>query len=310
MEKVTDGSGAVSGYRLRSKRYRRRKPELRNGTVKWFDDKSYRFDLEDTPTEDDQRRLDIAWGVVRTWLRHYDPSLQAPPPDYDAVDANYYVTWSHFAEWVNTLLEHLPAEITSLQEETAGGAPAAEAERAAGTRRSARTSDTECVREPARACLHLLCICVSFIGSLGARWLWPMILHACACPGKPHRSRGGQTAGLMGLTVCRVLRDRVERLQAVHDKFRAVVEAGERMPSTWSEAKPQHRQAFENFFAGWKPLPPSMSQPQRKLQARPAAYGAARSSKRSPSVKVEDAPVVRPLVHSWGRVAVTCIGNA
>lgn len=79
----------------------------------------------------------------------------------------------------------------------------------------------------------------------------------------------------------------------MHDKFRAVVETGERMPSTWSEAKPQHRQAFENFFAGWKPLPPSMSQPQRKLQARPSAEGTARSSKRSPSVKVEEAPVVR-----------------
>lgn len=145
MEKVTDASGAVTGYRLRAKRYRRRKPELRNGTVKWFDDKSYRFDLEDAPTEDDQRRLDIAWGVVRTWLRHYDPSMQTPPPDYDAVDANYYVTWSHFAEWVNTLLEHLPAEITTLEEEAAAGGTGVEAERAASTRRSTRTSDSEYV---------------------------------------------------------------------------------------------------------------------------------------------------------------------
>ena len=148
MEKVTDGNGSVAGYRLRAKRYRRRKPELRNGAVKWFDDKSYRFDLEDAPTEEDQRRLDIAWGVVRSWLRHYDPSMQSPPPDYDAVDANYYVTWSHFAEWVNTLLEHLPAEIKALQEEAEAGVPASEPERASSTRRSARTSDSEYAPTP------------------------------------------------------------------------------------------------------------------------------------------------------------------
>lgn len=94
--------------------------------------------------------------------------------------------------------------------------------------------------------------------------------------------------------MCRAMRDRVQRLQAVHDKFRAVVDEGERMPSTWSEAKPQHRQAFENFFAGWKPLPPSMSQPQRKLQTRAPADGTTRGgSRRGPAVKVEDAPVVR-----------------
>ena len=94
--------------------------------------------------------------------------------------------------------------------------------------------------------------------------------------------------------MCRAMRDRVQRLQAVHDKFRAVVDEGERMPSTWSEAKPQHRQAFENFFAGWKPLPPSMSQPQRKLQTRAPADGTTRGgARRGPTVKVEDAPVVR-----------------
>ena len=94
--------------------------------------------------------------------------------------------------------------------------------------------------------------------------------------------------------MCRAMRDRVQRLQAVHDKFRAVVDEGERMPSTWSEAKPQHRQAFENFFAGWKPLPPSMSQPQRKLQTRAPADGTTRGgARRGPAVKVEDAPVVR-----------------
>eukprot|EP00892_Ulva_mutabilis_P009633 jgi/Ulvmu1/7041/UM033_0101.1 len=105
---------------------------------------------------------------------------------------------------------------------------------------------------------------------------------------------GGRRVVMGVRCVCRALRDRVQRLQAVHDKFRAVVDQGERMPGTWSEAKPQHRQAFENFFAGWKPLPPSMSQPQRKLQARTTAEGAARAGvRRAPPVKVEDAPVTR-----------------
>lgn len=76
MDRIMDASGNLCGYKLRAKRYRRRKPEVRNGAVKWFDDKSYRCDLEDVPTEEDQQRVDIAWGVVCRWLRHYDPALQ------------------------------------------------------------------------------------------------------------------------------------------------------------------------------------------------------------------------------------------
>jgi hypothetical protein len=63
----------------------------------------------------------------------------------------------------------------------------------------------------------------------------------------------------------RMGKERADRLQAVHDKFRAVVAVGERMPVSWRDAAPQHRQAFENFFAGWKPLPPSMALPPRKV---------------------------------------------
>ena len=79
MDRVTNSSGNLCGYKLRAKRYRRRKPEVRNGAVKWFDDKSYRCDLEDAPTEEDQQRVDVAWGVVCRWLRHYDPALQVCP---------------------------------------------------------------------------------------------------------------------------------------------------------------------------------------------------------------------------------------
>lgn len=63
--------------------------------------------------------------------------LQGPPPDYDAVDANYYVTWGHFADWVNTLLEHMPHEIEAMQKDASAGTP----ERTTSTRRSARNGD-------------------------------------------------------------------------------------------------------------------------------------------------------------------------
>lgn len=67
--------------------------------------------------------------------------LQGPPPDYDAVDANYYVTWGHFADWVNMLLEHMPQEIEALQNDAACATP----ERNTSTRRSARNGDSQCV---------------------------------------------------------------------------------------------------------------------------------------------------------------------
>jgi hypothetical protein len=139
MEKVINETGAISGYKVLAKRYRRRKPELRNGSIKWFDDKAFRTDLEEAATAEDQRRVDIAWRVVRKWLRHYDESIQGPPPEYDAVDANYYVTWGHFAEWVNAMLEHLPGEIEALR---GGGG---ESEKSHGLRRASRAAEVECV---------------------------------------------------------------------------------------------------------------------------------------------------------------------
>ena len=93
-------------------------------------------------------------------------------------------------------------------------------------------------------------------------------------------------------TSCRALKERVKRLQAVHDKFRGVVAEGESMPSTWSHAKPEHRRAFENFFSGWKPLPPSMSQLQRRAPARAAGDFGYRSSRRAATARNDTAPQV------------------
>jgi ferric-dicitrate binding protein FerR (iron transport regulator) len=89
------------------------------------------------------------------------------------------------------------------------------------------------------------------------------------------------------------LKERIRRLQAVHDKFRGVVAEGETMPSTWSEAKPEHRRAFENFFSGWKPLPPSMSQLQRRAPARAAGDCGYRSTRRTANARAEAALQVR-----------------
>ena len=55
-----------------------------------------------------------------------------------------------------------------------------------------------------------------------------------------------------------------ERLAAVYNKFRALVPAGTSVALSWHAAAPAHRHVFENFFAGWKPLPPSMSGPAGK----------------------------------------------
>jgi hypothetical protein len=140
MERVRDASGNVVGYSLLSKRYRRRKPELRSGSIKWVDDKSARGELEDAATAEDQRRVDVAWRVVQSWLRHYDARLQGPPPAYDAVDANYYVTWAHFAQWLNALLEQTPAEVAAL--EAAISAPSASLSTPRRSPRSAR--EPEC----------------------------------------------------------------------------------------------------------------------------------------------------------------------
>lgn len=98
--------------------------------------------------------------------------------------------------------------------------------------------------------------------------------------------------------LCRVLKERIKRLQAVHDKFRAVVAEGETMPSTWSQAKPEHRRAFENFFSGWKPLPPSMSQLQRRALTRGGGDCGYRSSRRTANARNDAAPQVFLLANS------------
>ena len=64
---------------------------------------------------------------------------------------------------------------------------------------------------------------------------------------------------IITLALCRALSQKAERLQAVYDKFRAVVAPGDSVSLTWHTALPAHRAAFENFFVGWKPLPPSMA---------------------------------------------------
>jgi hypothetical protein len=201
--------------------------------------------------------------------------MQGPPPDYDAVDANYYVTWGHFAEWVNTMLEHLPAEIEALRSDALG----ATAERSS-TRRSARGGDAMCAL-PLDHCL------------LARR-------RSAECRRRDACGRGSMPLPHPpeGCPVCRMLKERISRLQAVHDKFRRVVAEGETMPSAWREATPEHRRAFENFFAGWKPLPPSMAQPQRKAANRNSATsggsdGGYRGSRRGPCARADAALRVR-----------------
>jgi hypothetical protein len=74
--------------------------------------------------------------------------------------------------------------------------------------------------------------------------------------------------------MCRVLARKIERLQAVHNKFRAVVDVNDSVSLTWHNAKHSHRKAFENFFVGWKPLPPSMTCPAHKALRKAVASAA------------------------------------
>ena len=93
--------------------------------------------------------------------------LQGPAPDYDAVDANYYVTWGHFADWVNTLLEHMPQEIEAMQNDAACATP----DRSTSTRRSARNGDSQCVAPLHSGALTLFSRhAAAAVGRLHERW--------------------------------------------------------------------------------------------------------------------------------------------
>ena len=71
MERVLDSSGRLTGFKLLRKCYRRRKPEMRSHSIKWVDDKSTGLEVSEPATAEDQRRINIAWGVVQHWLRHH-----------------------------------------------------------------------------------------------------------------------------------------------------------------------------------------------------------------------------------------------
>jgi hypothetical protein len=68
------------------------------------------------------------------------------PPPYNALDANYHVTWSQFAQWMNTLLEQAPAEIQALKEASQGLVQ--ESERGTSLRRIARSTSRDPAYDP------------------------------------------------------------------------------------------------------------------------------------------------------------------
>lgn len=119
LERVLDSNGRRTGYRILSKRYRRRKPEVRQSGLKWVDDKAAQGELEDAATPEDQRRVSLAWNLVQHWLRHLSPEEQEARPPYDVMDASHYATWGHFAQFVQHILRTGPGEVVELREQLA-----------------------------------------------------------------------------------------------------------------------------------------------------------------------------------------------
>lgn len=75
MQKSVDKDGIVA-FKLIQKKYRRRRPEVRGGALKWAEDKDTKHEVVEAATQEDQRRIDIAWAVVSRWLENYDGALQ------------------------------------------------------------------------------------------------------------------------------------------------------------------------------------------------------------------------------------------
>ena len=66
----------VLSFKVKLKRYKRRKPQSKSGHVKWSEDRDDKGYADEEPTSEDQRRVDVAWAVVQDWLKNYDPSKQ------------------------------------------------------------------------------------------------------------------------------------------------------------------------------------------------------------------------------------------
>jgi hypothetical protein len=92
--------------------------------------------------------------------------------------------------------------------------------------------------------------------------------------------------------LCSAIRGRIRCLKAVYEKYQRTLPAGMAVPTAWLDAQQEHRAAFENFFVGWKPLPPSMVQPQRRGAARVGA------NPRSPTARCAGPSGASP--SSWG----------
>lgn len=208
MERREDAQGRLQGYKLLTKRYNRRGPVVKSGVLRWVEDKTSK--REEAATEEDQQRVDVAWGVLQHWLRHHNAAEQVPRPDHDALDANYHVTFRSFAQWVNHVLATTPSTVAALRQQV---------EQAAGDsrtkeRRGARVSQTAAIRD---------------------------------------------------------IEAEIAQYEQVYRKYRTIIPDGDRFPESWFEAEPRHHSCFENFFPGWKALPPSLVQPQRRPAARSSA---------------------------------------
>lgn len=152
LERIFDSSGRRTGYRVVSKRYRRRKPEMRPSGLKWVDDKSASAAVEDPATPEDQRRVSLAWSIVQHWLRHLEPTQQEARPPYDAMDAGHYAMWGHFAQFVQHVLRTAPDEVAGLQAQLAAVRPGASALPCRSLR---RTLDRACAPPP--SCNNSFC---------------------------------------------------------------------------------------------------------------------------------------------------------
>jgi hypothetical protein len=113
---------------------------------------------------------------------------------------------------------------------------------------------------------------------------------------------------------CRAIEERIELLERLHKRFSAIVKDGQPFASAWHAAKPEHRDSFEMFFTGCKPLVPppaasaaavphnSTAAPRNSTAAKPlistpATTEAVTTTTASPEVAAAAPPAVsQPLV--------------